>query len=249
MACRLLGQLARLIEDCSKEPAVAKAAGGSSKLVNKSNAAHAVLFETINVIMHYNLAGTHDLLGRAISLLGTTIAVSDPNLRSISLETMARLSKIPGTLDAIKTHQAMIITLLKDTDLFIKKRALDLLFNMCDATNSAEIVMELLTSLADAEYAIREEMVLKIAILAENFAMDDRWYIDVILKLIQLAGDFVSNDIWHRVIQVVTNNDNLQAYAAQVRGVVHARNVAPANWIACRHATTPWASPNRMRRS
>lgn len=33
---------------------------------------------------------------------------------------------------------------------------------------------------------------------------------DVILQLIEKAGDFVSDDIWYRVVQFVTNNDDLQ---------------------------------------
>ena len=37
---------------------------------------------------------------------------------------------------------------------------------------------------------------------------------DVILQCISLAGDFVTEDIWYRVVQIVTNNDDLQEYAA-----------------------------------
>lgn len=33
---------------------------------------------------------------------------------------------------------------------------------------------------------------------------------DVILQLIDKAGDFVSDDIWFRVVQFVTNNEDLQ---------------------------------------
>jgi len=39
-------------------------------------------------------------------------------------------------------------------------------------------------------------------------------YVDVILQLIDKAGDFVSDDIWYRVVQFVTNNEDLQPYAA-----------------------------------
>lgn len=35
-------------------------------------------------------------------------------------------------------------------------------------------------------------------------------YVDVILQLIDNAGDFVSDDIWFRVVQFVTNNEDLQ---------------------------------------
>jgi len=34
----------------------------------------------------------------------------------------------------------------------------------------------------------------------------------VILQLIDKAGDFVSDDIWFRVVQFVTNNEDLQVY-------------------------------------
>ncbi|RWW72968.1 hypothetical protein BHE74_00019187 [Ensete ventricosum] len=39
------------------------------------------------------------------------------------------------------------------------------------------------------------------------------WYVDVILQLIDKAGDFVSDDIWYRVVQFVTNNEDLQVSA------------------------------------
>jgi AP-2 complex subunit alpha len=89
-----------------------------------------------------------------------------------------------------------------------------LLYGMCDVTNAKEIVEELLQYLNTAEFAMREELALKAAILAEKFAPDLSWYVDVILQLIDKAGDFVSDDIWYRVVQFVTNNEDLQPYAA-----------------------------------
>jgi AP-2 complex subunit alpha len=59
----------------------------------------------------------------------------------------------------------------------VRRQALDLLFAMCDHQNSREIVEELVLNLATADVAIREEMVLKIAILAERYATDLRWWV------------------------------------------------------------------------
>lgn len=42
---------------------------------------------------------------------------------------------------------------------------------------------------------IREELVLRVAILAERFSPNLQWYVDTILKLIALAGDYVSNQV------------------------------------------------------
>ena len=53
------------------------------------------------------------------------------------------------------------------------------------------------------------------AILAEKYATDYTWYVDVILNLIRIAGDYVSDEVWFRVIQIVINRDDVQGYAAK----------------------------------
>ncbi|CAM4618633.1 unnamed protein product, partial [Lepidochelys kempii] len=34
-----------------------------------------------------------------------------------------------------------------------------------------------------------------------------------ILNLIRIAGDYVSEEVWYRVIQIVINRDDVQGYA------------------------------------
>ncbi|VDO13313.1 unnamed protein product [Rodentolepis nana] len=86
---------------------------------------------------------------------------------------------------------------------------------MCDRSNAQAIVGEMLSYLETADYSIREEMVLKVAILAEKYATDYSWYVDTILMLIRVAGDYVSDEVWHRVVQIVVNREDVQAYAAK----------------------------------
>ncbi|KAJ3682194.1 hypothetical protein LUZ60_014767 [Juncus effusus] len=182
------------------------------KNVNKNNASHAVLFEALALVMH--LDAEKEMMSQCVALLGKFIAVREPNIRYLGLENMTRMLLVTDVQDIIKRHQAQIITSLKDPDISIRRRALDLLYGMCDVTNAKDIVEELLQYLNTAEFAMREELSLKAAILAEKFAPDLSWYVDVILQLIDKAGDFVSDDIWYRVVQFVTNNDDLQPYAA-----------------------------------
>ena len=67
---------------------------------------------------------------------------------------------------------------------------------------------------------MKEEMALKVAILAEKFAENLNWYIDVIIKLIEYAGEYVNEDLWFRVAQIIKGfgdaepNNTLQKYAA-----------------------------------
>jgi AP-2 complex subunit alpha len=184
-----------------------------SKVSNHNNALHSVLFEAINLIIA--LESDQDQIMQSASLLGKFISAKETNIRYLGLETMSKLATIPDTNEYIKKHQETIINSLKDPDISIRKRALDLLYGMCDKSNSHTIVGELLKYLVSADYAIREELVLKTAILAEKFATDYKWYVDVILQLISQAGDYVSDDIWYRVVQIVTNNEDLQEYAAK----------------------------------
>jgi AP-2 complex subunit alpha len=120
-----------------------------------------------------------------------------------------------SSLDGVKRHTDTILSALRDKDISVRRRGLDLLYFMCDESNSRRIVAELLQYLAASDLAIREELVLKIAILAERFATEYSWYVDVVLQLISAAGDHVSEEIWYRVVQIVTNNPELQPYAAR----------------------------------
>lgn len=182
------------------------------KNVNKNNASHAVLFEALALVMH--LDAEKEMMSQCVALLGKFIAVREPNIRYLGLENMTRMLMVTDVQDIIKRHQAQIITSLKDPDISIRRRALDLLYSMCDVSNAKDIVEELLQYLSTADFVMREELALKAAILAEKFAPDLSWYVDVILQLIDKAGDFVSDDIWYRVVQFVTNNEDLQPYAA-----------------------------------
>ena len=186
-----------------------------TKNVNKNNVTHAVLFEAINLVIH--LGHTTDLLPTACGLLGRFISIREANIRYLGLETMARLSVAqPDTMDALKKHQSTILFSLKDQDISIRRRALDLVYSMCDTSTVKETVAELLSYLETADMHLKEELVLKIAILAERFRSEHEWYVDVILALVTTAGDFVSEEIWYRVVQIVTNQgDDLQAYAAK----------------------------------
>ncbi|KAI9158405.1 AP-2 complex subunit alpha-2 [Paramyrothecium foliicola] len=184
-----------------------------NKNVQQNNAQNAVLFEAINLIIH--LDTEHTLMKQVSSRLGKFIQSRETNVRYLGLEAMTHLAARAETLDPIKQHQDIILGSLKDRDISVRRKGLDLLYSMCDSTNAQVVVGELLQYLQNADFAIREEMVLKIAILTEKYATDVQWYVDISLRLIAMAGDHVSDEVWQRVIQIVTNNEELQVYAAQ----------------------------------
>ncbi|XP_023285464.1 AP-2 complex subunit alpha-2 isoform X2 [Seriola lalandi dorsalis] len=185
-----------------------------SKKVQHSNAKNAVLFEAISLIIHHDSEPT--LLVRACNQLGQFLQHRETNLRYLALESMCTLASSEFSHEAVKTHIETVINALKtERDVSVRQRAVDLLYAMCDRSNAKQIVAEMLSYLETADYSIREEIVLKVAILAEKYAVDYTWYVDTILNLIRIAGDYVSEEVWYRVIQIVINRDDVQGYAAK----------------------------------
>jgi AP-2 complex subunit alpha len=182
---------------------------------NKSNADHAVLFEAVNLLISYGSDCPAHLRDHAATLLGKFVSTKDANIRYLGIETMTRLAKLEGPQVA-EHYQTDVLDSLKDPDISLRKRALNLLYVMCYEKNARDIVGELVINLPTSDSQIKEDIVVKIAILAEKYHSGDlRWYFDSMIQVILLAGDYVAEAVWFRVIQVVTNNPDIHEYAAE----------------------------------
>ncbi|KAK9450562.1 Clathrin/coatomer adaptor, adaptin-like protein [Limtongia smithiae] len=180
--------------------------------VQQSNAQNAVLLEAVNLAIHMevNMA----LMDKIVSRLCEFISSRETNLRYLGLDTMSRLSEKTADMEPIRKYQSTILGSLRDRDISVRRKGLDLLYSMCNYQNAEVIVAELMSYLETADFAIREDMVIKIAILTERHAPDYKWYINTIMKLISVAGEYVSDEVWQRAVQIVMNNEDLQPYAA-----------------------------------
>ncbi|KAL6765658.1 adaptin N terminal region-domain-containing protein [Haematococcus lacustris] len=227
------GALSTILHGIIDSVGVGETAKGANP--NKANALHAILFEAISLALH--LDPDTQLLTTCTSALGRFLSAKDANVRYLALDTLARLAQRPTSLEAIRHLQLTVLANLKDADVAIRKRASDLLFSLCDASCVQPLVTELLQYLGAVDFSMREEVVLKIAILAEKFAPSVDWYVEVALQLLEKAGDFVSEDLWHRVVQLVTNTPAMQPCAARStvevlrRGAAHESLVCSAAYL------------------
>eukprot|EP01105_Mastigella_eilhardi_P019187 TRINITY_DN449_c1_g1_i1.p1 TRINITY_DN449_c1_g1~~TRINITY_DN449_c1_g1_i1.p1 ORF type:complete len:1053 (+),score=287.24 TRINITY_DN449_c1_g1_i1:407-3160(+) len=191
---------------------------------NQRNAINAVLFEAISLVIHLDY--DQGLTATVVNFLGRFISARETNVRYLGLEAMAHLTQSDSNQGPLlRKYQKIVVAALQESDISLRRRSLELLYNMCDRESSKEILVELLNYLAACDVAIKEELVVKIAILAEKFSQTYAWYVDVILQLIRIAGDYVSDEIWFRVIKIVTNNEDIQEYAA--RNVFKSLKVEP----------------------
>jgi AP-2 complex subunit alpha len=91
-----------------------------------------------------HLDADKEMMSQCVALLGKFVAVREPNIRYLGLENMTRMLLVADVNESIKKHQAHIISSLKDPDISIRRRSLDLLYGMCDISNAKDIVEELL---------------------------------------------------------------------------------------------------------
>mmetsp|Transcript_69361 Transcript_69361/g.166304 ORF Transcript_69361/g.166304 Transcript_69361/m.166304 type:complete len:962 (-) Transcript_69361:125-3010(-) len=177
---------------------------------NRSNAEHAILFEAMNLMIHLEDKCKPDTTKTAAGLLGSFISSADANIRYLGLETMARLASNPETFEHLERYKNLILDKMKEPDISIRRQALNLLYALCRPDNWQQIVDELLEIVGSSDSLLQEELVLKIAILAEKNAPNFKWYFDVVFKMLETAPEAVSDDVWYRVVQVVTGFDQAQ---------------------------------------
>ncbi|CAG9461061.1 unnamed protein product [Pedinophyceae sp. YPF-701] len=183
--------------------------------VGKQNGFNAVLFEAMALATSLETDGDGPMVQLVVSLLGKFVSGADPNTKYLALDYMGKLSMIPAMQDALARNQEAVLALLAEPDASIRRRVVDLAVILCDARTVRVIVHQLLAFMDEAEHSLRDELALKIAILAERYAPDLHWYVDTLLELLQRGGEFVGEDIWFRVVQIATNNPDLQPYAAR----------------------------------
>jgi len=181
---------------------------------NKNNAVHAILFEAINLLILYGPDCPAHLGEIVVGLLGKFIEVHDANVRYLGIDAMTRLAKINGP-EVAEHHQVAVLDALKETDISLRKKALNLLYVMTYESNAKEIVGEIMVILPLADASLKEDMVVKIAIVAEKYSKDLSWYVDTMVQIILMAGDYVTEPVWYRMVQIIFNNPAVHDYAAE----------------------------------
>jgi AP-2 complex subunit alpha len=187
--------------------------------VNVQNTSYALVFEAIALVVSWGPTDPHgdhyELREMTHRLLGRYIAVNDANIKYLALDMLARVCKVDGIDPAMQAYGNTAVASLGDADMSVRKRALEVIFLITDKHNASSMVADLVVALSTAEETLREDIVVKIAILAERFYENIRWYVDTMIEVIVVAGDHVAEAVWYRIVQTVINNEEVHEYAAQ----------------------------------
>ncbi|KCV72878.1 hypothetical protein H696_00449 [Fonticula alba] len=148
----------------------------------------------------------------AINIIGRFLANSkDNSTRYISLNTL--LQTIQRDPAAVQRHRKTVVECLHDSDVSIRRRALDLTFALMNSSNVRPLVRELLLFLERAEPALKPHVITELAAVSARYAPNRRWHLDTLIRVIRLAGNYVRDDILGEIITLIQQSPDLQPYA------------------------------------
>ncbi|KAH9971672.1 adaptin N terminal region-domain-containing protein [Lactifluus volemus] len=176
------------------------------------NVGNAILYETVLTVLDIETEADSGLRVMAINILGKFLSNRDNNIRYVALNTLNKV--VLTNTDAVQRHRNTILDCLRDGDISIRRRALELSYALINEQNIRVMTRELLAFLEVADNEFKLGMTTQISLAAERFAPNKRWHIDTFLRVLKLAGNYVREEILSAFIRLVAHTPELQAYTA-----------------------------------
>ena len=175
------------------------------------NVGNAILYEAVTTIL--TIDANEGLRNLAINILGRFLVNRDNNIRYVALNT---LSKVVNTnFSAVQRHRATIIDCLKDPDISIRRRALDLVYSLVNRKNIRPLVGELLGYLLVADEELRPDITAKLCMVTGRYAPSKKWHVDTILRVMMLAGQYIPENVIGDTVALVSQSTEVQPYAVR----------------------------------
>ena len=117
---------------------------------------------------------------------------------------------------AIQRHRNTIVECLKDLDVSIRRRALDLIYALVTKSNVKTLAKELLTYLAltSGDSDFKADLTDKIVLVVEKYAPSRQWHIETISAVLVTAGTLTKENVSTDLILLISRSTALHPYAA-----------------------------------
>ncbi|RFU28067.1 hypothetical protein B7463_g8279, partial [Scytalidium lignicola] len=178
---------------------------------SSKNVGNSILYEAVLTILDIDADSGLRVLG--VNILGKFLSNRDNNIRYVALNTLIKVVAIEP--NAVQRHRNTILECLRDPDISIRRRALDLSFTLINESNVRVLIRELLAFLEVADTEFKPIMTSQIGIAADRFSPNKRWHVDTILRVLTLAGNFVKEQILSSFIRLIATTPELQTYTVQ----------------------------------
>lgn len=175
------------------------------------NVGNSILYESVLTILDIEADSGLRVLG--VNILGKFLTNKDNNIRYVALNTLIKVVAVEP--NAVQRHRNTILECLRDPDISIRRRALDLSFTLINEGNVRVLIRELLSFLEVADNEFKPIMTSQIGVAADRFAPTKRWHVDTMLRVLKLAGNYVKEQILSSFVRLIATTPDLQTYSVQ----------------------------------
>jgi len=192
------------------------------------NAGNAILYECVQTIM--GTESEDGLRVLAVNILGRFLLNRDNNIRYVALNTLAkciveqsgRESEMISTdgesansaMSALQRHRTTVVDCLKDPDVSIRQRALELIYHLVNESNVESLTAELLNYLVLCPREHRSDICTRILKVVDRFSPDDRWRVDTLITTLTIAGREATRDVQSAAVIYISRADaDIHAFA------------------------------------
>ncbi|CAG9783529.1 unnamed protein product [Diatraea saccharalis] len=175
------------------------------------NVGNTILYETVLSIM--DIKSESSLRVLAVNILGRFLLNNDKNIRYVALNTLLRTVHVDTS--AVQRHRTTILECLKDPDVSIRRRAMELSFALINGQNIRSMMKELLTFLERSDAEFKAHCSSAMVLAAERHAPSNKWHLDTLFRVFLKAGNYLRDDTVSSTIQIISSSaGERQAYAA-----------------------------------
>ena len=174
------------------------------------NAGNAILYECVQTVMEVESDASLRVL--AVNILGRFLLNRDNNIRYVALNSLSKV--VSEDLSAVQRHRNTIVECLKDPDISIRQRALELVFQLVNDQNVVALTTELLNYLVVAPADSKASLVSKIILILEKYSSGKKWRVDTIITMLSVAGGLTDESVTRTAIIFIAQSEGLQSYAA-----------------------------------
>jgi AP-1 complex subunit gamma-1 len=192
------------------------------------NAGNAILYECVQTIM--GIESEDGLRILAVNILGRFLLNRDNNIRYVALNTLARCiieqkrsgdmietgdgEETNSAMSALQRHRTTVVECLKDPDVSIRQRALELIYHLVNDDNVESLTAELLNYLVLCPREHRGDICSRILRVVDRYSPDDRWRVDTLITTLTIAGREAARDVQSSaVVYISRGGEDIHSFA------------------------------------
>lgn len=194
------------------------------------NPGNAILYECVQTIMA--VESDDGLRVLAVNILGRFLLNRDNNIRYVALNTLAKCIADSGNAEsetngdaedggvantaasALQRHRTTVVDCLKDPDISIRQRALELIYHLVNPSNVEALTAELLNYLVLCPREHRSDICTRVLRVVDKYSPDDRWRVDSLITMLTIAGRECAPAVQSSTVMYVSrSSEDLRAYS------------------------------------